>query len=37
MDWVHGSWTAGAPGSTVDWSSVSTEAAAAWARESRAG
>jgi hypothetical protein len=27
MDSVHGSWTGGAPGSTVDWSGASTEAA----------
>jgi hypothetical protein len=29
MDWVHGSWTGSAPGSTVDRSSASTEAAVA--------
>jgi hypothetical protein len=27
MDWVHGSWTGGAPGSMVDRSGTSTEAA----------
>jgi hypothetical protein len=32
MDWVHGSWTGGAPGSTVDRSGTSTEAFAAHGR-----
>jgi hypothetical protein len=32
VDWVHGAWTGGAPGSTVDRSGTSTEAAVAHGR-----
>jgi hypothetical protein len=38
MDWVHGSWTSGTPGSTVDQSGASIEAATThgWRKARRA-